>query len=65
MDKKILNESFDINVGKFKSKTGKESQIAYIISTNGENIIDYKDIIKKYDAKWFPTLKVWGCNSGT
>lgn len=60
MNKKILNESFDINVGKFKSKTGKESQIAYIISTNGENIIDYKDIIKKYDAKWFPTLKVWG-----
>ena len=55
-----LNESFEVRAGQFTSKEGKVSKIAYIVSTDGEQLYNYTNIVKKYGAKWLPTLKLWG-----
>ena len=55
-----LNEAFEVRAGQFTSKEGKVSKIAYIVSTDGEQLYNYTNIVKKYGAKWLPTLKLWG-----
>lgn len=55
-----LNESFEVRAGQFTSKEGKVSKIAYIVSTDGEQLYNYTNIVKKYGAKWLSTLKLWG-----
>lgn len=57
---KRLNEAFEVRAGQFTSKEGKVSKIVYITSTEGEQLYNYTNIVKKYGAKWLPTLKLWG-----
>lgn len=64
MVKQLINEEFITKIGRYKSKSpksfGKEFFIVYIVATNNENIYDIKDVLKKYDARWFGGLGLWG-----
>lgn len=56
----MINESFNIKNGTLTAKDGHEYNIAYIDPTTSENTFQYKDELKKYGAKFFSDLKVWG-----
>jgi hypothetical protein len=58
--KKSIRENFEIRKGSLTTQKGGKTTIAYITSTNGEQSFDFKDVIKKYNGRWFPNIKSWG-----
>lgn len=64
--KHLLSEAFNLKNGSLKTKDNKTYQIVYVDPTTSENTYPYKDIFKKYNARFITTLKTWGwfVNSG-
>ena len=58
--KHLLNEAFNLKNGSLKTKDNKTYQIVYVDPTTSENTYPYKDIFKKYNARFITTLKTWG-----
>lgn len=58
--KKLLKETFDVRVGRYKKQDGTYSKVIYIDPTTSEDTFKYKDTIKnKYGAIWNKNLKTW------
>lgn len=57
--KGIITESFVLKNGIYKGKD-KSYQIVYIDPDESENTYQYKDTLKKYNARFFNTLRAWG-----
>lgn len=57
---RIITEAFNLKNGTFRSKNNQEYKIVYIDPTTSDNTYQYKEVLKKYNAKFFNTLKSWG-----
>ena len=57
---KLINEEFNIKNGLATAKDGHQYKIAYIDPATSENTFNFRESIKRYNAKFFPELKAWG-----
>ena len=58
--KQLINEVFNVKNGTKPAKNGKSYNIAYIDPGTSESTFDFRDIIKKYGAKYIADMKTWG-----
>lgn len=65
MNKKLINEVFNIKNASRTAQDGHEYRIAYIDPQTSENTFPYKDQIKNFGAKFFSDIKAWGWYLGS
>lgn len=60
MNKKLLKETYDIRVGRYKKQDGSYTKVIYIDPTTSQDTYPYKDEIRnKFGAVWSKNLKTW------